>query len=117
MTSLYKLSVVGFIGSPFAVAEKDADLLRLELIERLSAGQKVVLDFDGIDMLTTSFINPAIGMLYGSTLTPDRIDALLEFEGVYEEDLERINRAKVRGKEHRAHPELFEGVEVDAVPI
>lgn len=102
------LSVLELIQSPFAVAEDDADNLRHELARRLRAGQRVILDFTGIEMLTTSFVNPAIALLYGSDLPPKAIDTLLSFEGVFEEDMDRIAAAKERGEQLLAHPELFD---------
>lgn len=54
------------------------------LADGLSRGE-VVIDFAGVTRVTSSFLNPAIGRLYGS-FSADHLEHSLRFVGLSEED-------------------------------
>lgn len=107
MTKSTTIAIAEFIGSPFAVATEDALRLHREIVRLLADGQNIVLSFDGIEMLTSSFTNPAIGRLY-EHFEPAVIDHRLRFTGISSEDQDGIERAKDRGQAFFANPDLFE---------
>ncbi len=54
------------IGGPDAVSSLDGDRVFHEIDAALKEGNRVLLDFEGITLLITTFLNAAIGQLYGS---------------------------------------------------
>ena len=47
------------------VTREDGTKVFIKIVEQLHAGNKVNLSFSGVDSLTISFLNEAIGQLYG----------------------------------------------------
>ena len=82
------ISVKDTLGHGTGVASRDGDKV-YELIDKsLKAGDHVNLSFEGIELLTTAFLNSAIGRLYGvydkenlkkqfTIKAPDRQDKIL----------------------------------------
>lgn len=60
-----RIHLAKIIGSPEAVSSADGELVFSYINEALKTGCKVVLDFEGITLLITAFLNSAIGQLYG----------------------------------------------------
>lgn len=58
-----KIKVQNLCGTD-CVEPDDGVLLREKIAEGLSRGDKVELDFEGVSMLITAFLNVAIGSLY-----------------------------------------------------
>lgn len=113
MTKAATINVADLIGTSFAVATDDAMKVFEVLEKKLQKGEVVTLSFEGVEMLTTSFVNPCIALLY-KTISPSVIASRLKFEGIFPEDLEKIKRAMERGAEYFANPELFEPLLVTA---
>ncbi|HEX7040417.1 MAG TPA: STAS-like domain-containing protein [Trueperaceae bacterium] len=109
MSQTATIRVADLIGSSFAVATDDAMRVHEVIKEKLQKGEVVTLSFEGIDMLTTSFVNPCIAYLY-RTFPAEVIEKRLRFEGVFPEDKEKIDRAKERGREFYSDPALFESL-------
>jgi hypothetical protein len=60
-----KVPVVELVG-PVCVAPSDGARLYERLSGLLQSGELVELDFSGVTTLTSSFLNPAVGKLYGT---------------------------------------------------
>lgn len=71
------------------------------VVRALRAGERVRLDFAGVETLASSFLNVALGRLYGD-LPNDVVDTLLEYQGIDAAD-DRIIRVVIRNaKDHYA---------------
>ena len=55
------------------------------LRDGLSTGDRVMLNFEGVGMLTSSFLNPAIGCLY-SSFSADELERRLHWKGLDDTD-------------------------------
>ncbi len=51
--------------SHLAVSAADGDMVFAQIVEGFDKGEKVKLDFEGIDLTITAFMNASIGKLYG----------------------------------------------------
>ena len=82
------ISVKDTIGHNVGVVSSDGDKVYELIDESLKADNPVNLSFEGIDLLTTTFLNSAIGRLYGvydkenlkkqfTIKAPDRQDKIL----------------------------------------
>lgn len=89
---------------PICVDPDDGSQLCSEISEILEQGQSVCLDFAGVTTLTSSFLNAAIGCLYGAFDMED-LSQRLTWTGLDETD-ESIVRLVQRNaiQYFKAHP-------------
>lgn len=60
------LSIKDMINNNLAVSTEDGDIVYNAINSSLQKGEKVELDFNNIFVITTAFLNVAIGKLYGN---------------------------------------------------
>lgn len=96
-----------FIGGNFAVTTDDGNLVFNLLDKSLSNKQAVKLDFSEIIVLTTAFLNAAIGQLY-SKYKSEEIAPFLKLINVADEDKILFKKVTERAKEYFANKEDFE---------
>ena len=84
-----------------------------KLIGIFRDGNRAVLDFDGVEMMTTAFLNVVIGNLY-RTYTSDDLKGMLSFAHVSDSTAFRIKKvtdnAKAFYKDERKFNESVESV-------
>lgn len=73
MSKVIKISSI----SPMAMTEDDGLQLRREIGNALKEGNKVILDFKGIDLFATPFFNSSIGY-YVMNLSPDKFNECVQ---------------------------------------
>lgn len=83
------------------VGPEEAERLFDLLEPALRAGGRVQLDFTGVDTLASSFLNVALGRLYGHLPASD-VDALLEYKGLDPTDDRVVKLVVKNAKEHYA---------------
>jgi hypothetical protein len=76
------------------------------LIEAFNEGKQVILNFSGVEMMTTAFLNVAIGNLY-KTYTSEQLKEMLKFEKVSEMTAFRIKKVTDNAKEFYKNQEEF----------
>jgi len=60
------INIFGLIDSNMAVSEKDGIFLYNKIVKELNKSDvKVILDFNDISLITSKFLNAAVGQLYG----------------------------------------------------
>lgn len=101
------LKVKDLIKVDFAVTTDDGDSVFKILDIHFENGEKTILDFSGIYILTTAFLNAAIGQLY-SKYTSEDISAYLKLENVNDSDKILFKTVIQRAKEYFANKEGFE---------
>ncbi len=62
-----------------------------EITKSLDQGDKVILDFGDMELMTTAFLNVVIGNLY-KNYTSDQLKRLLDFKNCNELTIQRIKR-------------------------
>lgn len=99
------IKVVDLINSEFAVSPEDGDILYNKVRDLIKEEKETVLDFKKIDLMTTAFLNNAIGKLY-KEFTKEQLNKYIKIENISESDLfllkKVISRAKItfKGKIH-----------------
>lgn len=82
-----------------AVSAADGELVFDRIVPSFESGEKVVLDFEGIELTITAFMNAAIGKLYGKYPT-ETIRGLLDIVNLQNEEKKLlqivIEHAKMR---------------------
>lgn len=84
-----------------------------KIIEAFKKGKAVTLDFDGVSMLTTAFLNVVIGVLY-KDYSSDELKARLELVNYSDQTAKRIKKvtdnAKLFYKDENAYKKDVEEV-------
>jgi hypothetical protein len=102
-----RLIVSEIIGGDSAVSSDSGSLVFKQLEEVLAKGSEVVLDFSGIELMTTAFLNAAIGQLY-NTHSSDQLNRLLKLENVADDDRILFKKVVTRAKEYFSNKSHFE---------
>lgn len=61
---MVEIKLVDCVQSEFCVASEHGSLVSDKIKEYFRSGEKVVLSLEGVDLLTSAFLNTAIGILY-----------------------------------------------------
>lgn len=94
-----RILIKEYTKSPRAVSASDGERVFLTIKSDFEKGEKVLLDFSGIELTITAFLNPSIGKLY-SLYSSDKIKELLDIVNLGNEEIPLlklvIDRAKQR---------------------
>jgi hypothetical protein len=103
------LIIKDIINSELAVSTENGEKV-FEIVDSyLMNKEKVELDFVGITIMITAFLNAAIGKLYGKKeYTPEFLNEYLKLENVDKEDRSLFKDVIQRAKEYFANKEDFE---------
>lgn len=103
------LIVKKVINSNIAVATDAGDKVFNQLMTEFDAGEKVRLDFDGITIISTAFLNAAIGQLYSQgKYDSNFLNNSLQFINIQPEDRPLFIMVVNRAKEYFANKEKFD---------
>jgi len=59
-----KINIINIVGSPYCVEADDGQKIYNLIVKSFNDNKKVVLSFLNVELLTTAFLNTAIGQLY-----------------------------------------------------
>lgn len=103
------LIVKNIIDSDIAVATDAGDKVFNEIVYHLSKQHAVILDFNEITILTTAFLNAAIGQLYSNdSFSSDFLNDNLKVINVQSEDKPLFSMVIRRAKEYYKNKKGFE---------
>ena len=101
------IKVYDEVGGAVAVSSEEGDKLHTKISKALSEKLNVILDFVNIEILTTAFLNAAIGQLYAEYLG-EELNKRLKIENVLPEDSSLFTKVVKRAKEYFQDKEAFE---------
>lgn len=90
------INVVDVAGVPECIASADGNKVFEKINKALNKGSKVQLSFKGVKILTTAFLNTAVGKLYG-TFSAEQIE-----DGLSISDLDAYNTSLLKRVESTA---------------
>ncbi len=106
-----KKSVYQIVGDSICVEADDGKKVNDILVEFLSNNQPVELSFLNIKMITSAFLNTAIGLLY-KNFTEDVVKKYLKIVDMNPADLQLLKRVVMTAKEFYKNPDkIRESVE------
>lgn len=85
-------------GSNRALSAIDGAQVYDKILGSLRQKRKVTLDFRGIDLTITAFLNASIGKLY-SEFSPEEIKSLLEIKNLHSDEIHLLKIVIDRAKE------------------
>ena len=95
----FKIVIKSLINSDTAVSTDDGDLIYQRINDLLSKNQIVEIDFEGISIMTTAFLNAAIGQLY-SNYVSEKLNDNLQLINVADDDKILFKKVITRAKEY-----------------
>lgn len=107
MTEPITVQVFDIIGGPLCVSASDGQRLHDKIAPLLEQRTPVVLSFKRVDILISAFLNAAIGQLYGE-LPEDRLDELLDFRDLADDDHEMLTHVIENAKAYFRRPKDFD---------
>ena len=94
-----QISIYKVIGGSAAVATADGETLFKDIFSVLAQENIVILDFNGIEALTSTFLNSAIGQLYNKFDSPF-LQTHLKVINISKEDMESLKKVVERAKQY-----------------
>jgi hypothetical protein len=106
MSAPVKIKVVDVIGSNLGVSSEDGGAVFEKIQIALNARQSVELDFTGIDMLISAFLNAAVGKLV-EKLSVEEIHQRVKFTGMADGDPELLEKVLENAHRYYEDPDRF----------
>ncbi len=103
------ISIFQVVGSPLCVASDDGQKVYDRLAAALHQGRCVSLSFRNVSVLTSAFLNAAVGQLYGK-FDEHQIRELLQVEDMQPDDVALLERVVKTAKQFFRDPERFSNV-------
>lgn len=109
-----QLNIREIISRETAVSSDDGEIVYENIIKCIEGDQVAELDFSNISILTTAFLNSAIGQLY-NTYSSEQLNNCLKLKNVADEDRILFKKVIERAKEYFANKKGFEDSANDAI--
>lgn len=106
MSTPIKIKVADVIGSNLGVSSEVGEAVFEKIQIALKARQSVDLDFTGIDMLISAFLNASVGKLV-ENLSIEEIHKRITFSGMEEGDRELLDKVLENAVRYYADPDRF----------
>ena len=107
MTSPIRVSVFNVVGNSFCVDATDGEAVFATLSKAVQQNQPVELSFQNVDMLTSAFLNTAIGQLYRD-FSEKQIRVLLWVLEIANDDIVLLKRVIETAKLYYKDPQWLE---------
>lgn len=91
------IKIVDIIKSEFAVSPEDGDIIYNLASENIKNNDLICIDFSGVDITTTAFLNNAIGTLYKEFDT-DILNKFITMSNISDSDLALVKKVIDRAK-------------------
>ncbi|HPS87700.1 MAG TPA: STAS-like domain-containing protein [Spirochaetota bacterium] len=101
------ISVFNIVGNPFCVDAEDGQKVYAFLKKALNENQKIKISFQNVEMLTSAFLNTAIGQVYRD-FKEDIIKSSLSVEYLSPEDMALLKRVNSTAKLYYKNPERMQ---------
>ena len=99
--------VCEIVGGPFCVATEDGDRVCERILPVLREGGRVILSFEGMDLVIPAFLSSAIGQLYGE-LPEAQVDSLVEIQGLPVDGTGMVESSRQWAKTYYRDPVAFQ---------
>lgn len=106
MTSI-EINLVKLTGTPNCVGAEDGEIVFAAIQTALTEGNSCIVSFQGIEMLTSAFLNVAFGKLYGA-FNEELIRERLKIHEINKDDTALLKRAIDNAKSYYNDPDRME---------
>lgn len=91
------LVITDIIKSEYAVSPEDGRIIYDIIKKEITKKNEIILDFEGIDIMTTAFLNNAIGALY-KNFEKEQLNLYISMTNISNSDLVLVKKAIERAK-------------------
>ncbi len=109
MSERTEINLVSIVGDGICVSPDDGEKIFQAIRLALEEGKAVEISFEGVEDLTSLFLNTAIGQLYGE-FDEEFLKSRLSVINAADADLVTLKRSVDRAKEYYKDPERFHSV-------
>lgn len=102
-----KISVFNLVGNGFCTDAKDGEVVFGAISKALQREQPVEISFQNVDMLTSAFLNPAIGQLYRD-FSEAKIRQFVKVSEIEDADIALLRRVIETAKLYYKEPSWLE---------
>jgi len=95
------------------ISSKDSIKLKEILKKEIIKNNKIILDFEGINIAITRFFHEAIGSLY-KDFEFQKVDNLIEFKNASRSIRFMLNKARSSAKKYYQYPEKYKKIDEEA---
>lgn len=99
MEKKQKINVYELINTKNAVSTEDGNILFITITKAIKEGCEVTLDFGKLEIITTTFLNAAIGQLYNE-YDSVQLRECLKLENIANGDLGTLKKVTERAKQY-----------------
>ncbi|MDE6574175.1 MAG: STAS-like domain-containing protein [Muribaculaceae bacterium] len=103
---MIRITIANEVSLAQGVTPQEAQPISDRILASLKSGVPVVLDFAGMQLITTAFLNVVIGTLY-KDFSSDDLKKLLSFDNLTDGIAMRIKRVTDNAKLFYENPEQF----------
>lgn len=101
------INIINVVGDSYCIEAEDGEKVFALISKALAENKKVILSFLNIDMLTTAFLNTAIGQLYRD-FSEEKIKEYLSVKDMSQNALNSLKRVVDTAKIYYKDPEAME---------
>lgn len=105
----YNLNIFQVVGSSIAVSSENGNILFEKIDTAIENNRYVSIDFKNISIITTAFLNSAIGQLY-SKYSSEKLRRFLSVENISNSDKLLLKTVTDRAKEYFADKENIDPI-------
>jgi len=99
------IKITDIVGDNLCISSEDGEKVYQKIVEALKEGERISLSFEGVQDLTSAFLNAAVGPLYNSDFSEQFISENLKPIKATNEDLYLLKRVVDRAKEFFKNPD------------
>jgi hypothetical protein len=101
------ISIVNLVGSSFCTDVEDGEKIYTFIKKAMEEKKKIKISFLNIELMTTAFLNTAIGQLY-KDYTEEEIESAISVEDLSESGAVSLKRVKETAKFFYENPEAMQ---------
>lgn len=107
MCKQVEIKIYEKLGASTAISTDDGNIIFKQITGIITKGGTVVLDFSGMTLLTSAFLNATVGQLYGK-YSSEELQKSLTIANMSADDKTLLIEVIERAKAYFASPEEFE---------
>lgn len=104
---IVKINIYEIVGGDAAISSDDGQIIYERINKAFKEKYNVVLDFQNVDLVISTFLNACIGQLYGFYQS-EFIRSHLKVDNLSDDDLQILSKVVERAKQYFAHKKDFE---------
>lgn len=101
------INIINVVGDSYCIEAEDGEKVFSLINKAISENKKVVLSFLNVEMLTTAFLNTAVGQLYRD-FTEEKIKEFLSVKDMSQNGLNALKRVVETAKVYYKDPEAMQ---------